>query len=85
MKKWILPILLIASALVLTDLALALPVMNENVANSGVLTIYPDHENPHRYYIAPNVVVIATNAKGTPHFHMRNIESRFLRKWASFQ
>lgn len=46
----------------------AIPVVNENVANSGVMTIYPDHADPHRFYIAPNVVTIAKNSKNTPLF-----------------
>ncbi|WP_413290552.1 hypothetical protein [Bdellovibrio sp. HCB337] len=64
MKK----LLIVVSSLLLTTVAQAIPVMNENVANSGVMTIYPDHADPHRYYVAPNVVMIATNKKGTPHF-----------------
>jgi hypothetical protein len=51
-----------------THLALAIPVVNENVANSGVMTIYPDHADIHRYYIAPNVVMIAQNSAGVPYF-----------------
>jgi hypothetical protein len=46
----------------------ALPVLNENVANSGVLTIYPDHKNPNQFYIAPNVAMIAKNSNGVPIF-----------------
>lgn len=46
----------------------AVPIVNENVANSGIITIYPDHQDPHRYYVAPNVVRIATNTQGIPHF-----------------
>jgi|GEM_PF-3259783 len=49
-------------------LAQAIPVVNENVANSGVMTIYPDHADPHRFYIAPNVVMIAKNQNGIPFF-----------------
>lgn len=37
----------------------ALPVMNENVASSGIVTIYPDHADPNRFYIAPNIVTVA--------------------------
>lgn len=37
----------------------AVPVVNENRADSGVITIYPDHADPNRFYIAPNIVLIA--------------------------
>lgn len=46
----------------------AIPIVNENVANSGMVTIYPDHQDPHRYYIAPNVVKISLNERGVPNF-----------------
>lgn len=48
--------------------AIAVPVVNENVANSGVLTIYPDHADAHRYYIAPNIVMIARDTNSRPYF-----------------
>ncbi len=66
MKNIILPLVL---GLQLTSImGLALPVVNENVANSGVLTIYPDHKDPNRFYIAPNVAMIAKNSRGIPVF-----------------
>jgi hypothetical protein len=43
-------------------------VVNENVANSDVMTIYPDHQDPHHFYVAPNVVMIAKNSRGAPLF-----------------
>lgn len=61
-----LPILMFS--IFFAHLALAIPVVNENVANSGVMTIYPDHADIHRFYIAPNVVMIAKNADGIPYF-----------------
>jgi len=75
MKKWML-----LSLLFVSEISFALPVMNENVANSGVLTIYPDHENPHRFYIAPNVVVIAKNEKGVPHFSYAEFRKQLFTK-----
>lgn len=64
MKKILLMIALILGA----DPVLAVPIVNENVANSGMITIYPDHQNPNQYYIAPNVVTIARNDQGEPYF-----------------
>lgn len=64
MKK----IILGATVFFWSFLSLAVPVMNENVANSGMVTIYPDHQNPHRFYIAPNVVTIASDKNGRPYF-----------------
>ena len=46
----------------------AVPIVNENVANSDVMTIYPDHADAHRFYVAPNVVMIAKNEKQVPLF-----------------
>lgn len=39
--------------------AWAVPVVNENRADSGIVTIYPDHADPNRFYVAPNIVLIA--------------------------
>jgi hypothetical protein len=61
-------IILLLLVLSLSKFAHAIPVVNENVANSGMITIYPDHRDVHRYYIAPNVVMIARNPKGVPYF-----------------
>lgn len=60
--------ILITLILVLSFRAQAVPIVNENVANSGVMTIYPDDKDPHRFYIAPNVVMISKNKEGVPHF-----------------
>lgn len=46
----------------------AIPVVNENVANSGTITIYPDSHEKNRFYVAPNVVMIALNEKNVPLF-----------------
>ncbi|MGZ3769140.1 MAG: hypothetical protein ACXVCP_06735 [Bdellovibrio sp.] len=51
-----------------TSSAFAIPIVNENVANSGTMTIYPDSQDSHRYYVAPNVVKIATAKNGVPFF-----------------
>jgi hypothetical protein len=48
--------------------AVAVPVMNENVANNGTITIYPDHVDKNRFYVAPNIMMIAKNDKGVPYF-----------------
>jgi hypothetical protein len=48
--------------------SIAAPVLNENVADSGLITIYRDHVDANRFYIAPNVVKVAKNAKGQPEF-----------------
>lgn len=53
---------------ILNSEAQAVPIVNENVANSGVMTIYPDNLDPNRYYIAPNVVMIAKDPQGRPYF-----------------
>lgn len=49
-------------------LAHSVPVINENVAQFELVTVYPDHQDKHRYYVAPNVVNIAKNDKGIPIF-----------------
>jgi hypothetical protein len=53
---------------VLSTSARAIPIMNENVASSGVIVIYPDSEDPHRFYIAPNVVEITRDKSDYPQF-----------------
>jgi hypothetical protein len=64
-------------ALMMNTSAFAVPVVNENVANSDVMTIYPDHQDPHRFYVAPNVVMIAKNQKGIPVFSYAEYWSGF--------
>lgn len=76
MKKF----LVLIYALCMNVAAEAIPVMNENVANSGVMTIYPDHQDPHRYYVAPNVVMIATNQKGIPYFSYAEYRRKLIYK-----
>lgn len=49
-------------------LAQAIPVVNENVASSGTITIYPDYLDPNHFYIAPNVVLLARNQNDVPVF-----------------
>lgn len=58
-------IIFAAMALVATA-AQAVPIVNENVANYGIITMYPDHADPNRYYIAPNVVTLALDGAGLP-------------------
>ena len=71
--------ILILTSILLPNLVFAVPVVNENVANSGVMTIYPDQTNPHRFYIAPNVVTIAKRENGVPLFtydeYLRNLNT----------
>lgn len=55
-------ILILGTAAVITaktNPAQAVPVTNENRADAGVITIYPDHADPNRFYVAPNIVLIA--------------------------
>lgn len=56
----LIPVLgVLLSALFSAGQAGAVPVVNENRADSGVITIYPDHADPNRFYVAPNIVLIA--------------------------
>jgi hypothetical protein len=64
----------------MTGKAFAVPIVNENVASSDIITIYPDHQDPHRYYVAPNVVMIAKNEKGTPVFSYNEYRRGFFTK-----
>ncbi|WP_374075491.1 hypothetical protein [Bdellovibrio bacteriovorus] len=73
-------IIAMAFVMMATSSALAIPVVNENVANSGVMTIYPDHQDPHRYYVAPNVVMIATNQNGVPFFSYGEFRKNLIHK-----
>lgn len=57
----------------------AVPVVNENVANRGMIMIYPDHVDPNRYYIAPNVVKISMNEFGVPNFSYDEYRKNFFR------
>ncbi len=52
----------------ISQISLATPIVNENVANSGVMTIYPDSHDPNRFYIAPNVVMIGKDQTHKPYF-----------------
>ncbi len=61
-------LILLITMMIAAQSTLAIPIVNENVANSGVMTIYPDNINPHRYYVAPNVVTIAKKDSGVPLF-----------------
>lgn len=61
-------ILFLIFGLLLTQAARALPVVDENAAAYGMITIYPDNENQHHYYVAPNVVMITQGADGIPEF-----------------
>ncbi len=46
----------------------AVPVMNMNTPGAMGYTLYPDHENPNLFYIAPNELLVATNSHGVPQF-----------------
>jgi hypothetical protein len=78
-------LLVLAVALTYLRTVRAEPVINENVANSGVITIYPDRQDPHRYYIAPNVVTIATDEKGTPYFSYVDVRTALFSKGGIMQ
>ncbi len=77
MKKLILSAFLAAQMISIS--AWALPVVNENVANLGVLTIYPDHKDPNRYYIAPNIAMISRNSQGVPVFSYFDTRKSFFK------
>lgn len=68
MKKMPIQKLILLISIVTCHDLLAIPIVNENVANSGMLTVYPDSHDPHRYYIAPNVVMIARDRNDRPYF-----------------
>lgn len=71
--------------LLAAHIALALPVVNENRASSGVITIYPDHQDPDRFYIAPNVVTLARDKKGRPQFSYVEYRKGWFQKKALVQ
>lgn len=62
--------------------AQAIPVANENVANSGTMTIYPDHADQHHYYVAPNVVRISMNESGVPYFSYNEYRKNMFQNYA---
>lgn len=71
MKKSFLIATLFSAILIglsLTAKATNAPVINENAANNGIITIYQDHADPNHYYLAPNVVTIARGNDGRPIF-----------------
>ncbi len=50
---------------------LALPVLSESEDGSGLLaTIYPDHENPNKFYFFPNQGGLEKDSSGVPRFGM---------------
>lgn len=59
LARWVLSVGTLASLILSSNSAKAVPVVNENRADSGVITIYPDHADPNRFYVAPNIVLIA--------------------------
>jgi hypothetical protein len=65
--------------------AFALPVVNENVASGGIVTIYPDHQDPHRYYVAPNIVTVAKNEDGKAIFMYTETRKNIFQKVAHIQ
>lgn len=51
--------------------ALALPILTESSNGTGlVATIYPDHENPSKFYFFPNSGSLEKNESGVPRFGM---------------
>lgn len=52
--------------------AMALPILTESSDGTGLLaTIYPDHENPSKFYYFPNTGALERDADGVPRFGMR--------------
>jgi hypothetical protein len=51
--------------------AAALPILTESADGSGLLaTIYPDHENPSKFYFFPNTGGLEKDSTGVPRFGM---------------
>ena len=73
-------IILLSLCLTLTDIALAIPVLNENRASSGNIVIYPDHSDPTHFYIAPSVVTIAKDENGRPNFTYTEVRKNLFQK-----
>lgn len=70
--------LIVFLLVILTQIdAFAIPVVNENVANSGIVTVYPDSHDPNRFYIAPNMVVIGSNEENIPLFNYQEIATGY--------
>lgn len=51
----------------------AVPVMNENAADSKDVTMFPDHADPKVFYVAPNFLTICEDAQGTPRFSFQDL------------
>jgi hypothetical protein len=64
MKK----IFFLLTALLSSGSAFALPVLNANTPGAETVTVFPDHENPNLYYMAPTVFVVSKNEAGVPNF-----------------
>lgn len=51
--------------------AMALPILTESSDGTGLLaTIYPDHENPSKFYFFPNTGSLEKDESGVPRFGM---------------
>ncbi len=67
---------LILITLLISFHALAVPVLNKNMAAEGTLvTIWPDNANPDHFYFAPNLMKIASDKTGAPKFHFTQYKS----------
>lgn len=64
--------LLLLGLLVTLKIAKAVPIVNENEAvfttKKNFATIYADHNDPNRFYIAPNYFSLASSEKNRPLF-----------------
>lgn len=57
----------------------AAPIFNENRASYGTVTIYKDHVDAHRYYVAPSVVTISRDSNGRPYFSYMEYSKRIFK------
>ncbi len=75
--KKIMPMLIMANAVTLSaTTSHALPLLAENAAQNvgGILTLYPDHENPNLFYFAPNSSALArSEVSDVPRFSLINL------------
>lgn len=53
-------------SLLVTFSAQAAPIINENMATSELITVYPDSVDPNLYYYAPNQMEVCRDADGKP-------------------
>ena len=59
----------------LSSVSQAVPVLNENAAQSGLITIFPDHADPALFYVAPNVLSLCLDEKLVPRFSYQDLRT----------